>query len=582
MLVLILIGVSFGITNGQEKKSSLREKILFDFNWLFHRGGAQNANSPGFDDSQWRNIDLPHDWSIEDLPGTRSPFDSNAISQVSGGFATGGVAWYRKTFVVPKAKKGKKIQLQFDGVYMNADVWLNGHHLGLHPYGYTGFWYDITDAVKFGEKNVLAVQVKNVGKNSRWYSGSGIYRHVWITYLQPVHVAHWGVAIATPEINKYSAHVNIKTLVKNESDQSADVKLVTHILDKQGNEVETITSKSPVREDSTYQFDQNMNVKKPNLWSVRSPDLYTALIEVYKNDKLSDKLEAKFGIRSISFDAVHGFRLNGQSMKLRGGCIHNDNGPLGSKSYDRAEIRKIALLKASGFNAIRCAHNPPSPALLAACDSIGMLVIDEAFDMWKKEKTPFDYHLYFEKWWKRDLRSMIFRDRNHPSVIMWSIGNEVPGMEDSSVVKTAHLLADEVHHLDSIRPVTAAVNNPGADKDNFISTLDVDGFNYGLYRQNFYEKSHQRKPKRVMFGSESFAPKAFDYWMTVKDHSWIIGDFVWTAWDYIGESGIGWFDWPQTQNYYPWHLAYTGDFDVCGWRRPQSYYREALWKKKSA
>src|SRR5699024_8134351 len=337
--------------------------------------------------------------------------------------------------------------------------------------------------------------------------------------------------------------------------------------------------KQMIGANSTDVFNQKTDISHPHLWSVQSPYCYTALTEVYKDDKLVDQLKTKVGIRTISFDAKHGFRLNGKTLKLKGGCIHSGNGPLGTKSYDRAEIRKVALLKKAGYNAIRCAHNPPSPAFLNACDSLGMVVIDEAFDMWKRGKSPFDYHLYFDDWWKRDLKNMILRDRNHPSVIMWSIGNEVPGMEDTSVAETAQQLSAFVHALDATRLVTAAVNNPGRKKDHFISALDVPGYNYGLYRQDFFKNGHNREPDRVVYGSESFAPKAFDYWMNVKDHSWIIGDFVWTAWDYIGESGIGWFDWPQTQNYYPWHLAYTGDFDVCGWRRPQSYYRETLWKK---
>ncbi len=579
LLVLILIGFSCGIAQGQEKKIQLRDKILFDFNWRFHRGGAQNAQAPDFNDSQWREVNLPHDWSIENLPHTKSPFDSNAVTQVSGGFMTGGTGWYRKTFVVPESQKGKIVQLQFDGIYRNADIWLNGHHLENHPYGYTSFWLDITDVVNVGKANVLAVQVKNNGKNSRWYPGSGIYRHVWLTYLPPIHVAHWGLAVTTYKVNEGTGVLNVSTRVKNENETDAQVKLVTYIIDREGEQVANAKSMQKINAKETDVFSQKINIPDPHLWSVQSPYRYTVLTEIYKGNTLVDRSKTKFGVRTISFDAKNGFQLNGKILKLKGGCVHSDNGPLGAKSYDRAEIRKIALLKKAGYNAVRSSHNPPSPAFLNACDSIGMLVIDEAFDMWKKGKTPYDYHLYFEDWWKRDLESMILRDRNHPSVIMWSIGNEVPGMEDSSVANTAHQLSAFVHDLDSTRPVTAAVNNPDANKDYFISALNVPGYNYGLYRQDFFENGHNRKSDRVVYGSESFAPKAFDYWMNVKDHSWVIGDFVWTAWDYIGESGIGWFDWPQTQNYYPWHLAYTGDFDVCGWRRPQSYYREVLWKK---
>lgn len=565
-----------GLNVQAQQSNSPREKILFDFNWRFHKGGAQGADQPGFNDSKWRKIDLPHDWSIEDLPGTRSPFDSNAIGQVMTGFTVGGLGWYRKTFVVPATEKGKRIILQFDGVYMNADVWLNGGHLGNHPYGYTSFWYDITNEIKFGEKNVLSVQVKNDGQNSRWYSGSGIDRHVWLTYLDPVHVAHWGIAITTPEADEHAGNVNIKTTVKNQTGTAANIILVTRILDDHGNEVAKVTSDQTVSADSAYLFDQHAIVKDPRLWSVDFPNRYTALTEVYADKKLSDKLKTKFGIRTISFDAVHGFRLNGKTLKLKGGCFHIDNGPLGTKSYDRAEIRRVALLKASGFNAIRCSHNPPAPAFLNACDSLGMLVIDEAFDMWEDPKTPFDYHLYFDHWWRRDMKSMLFRDRNHPSIIMWSIGNEIPYMGGPRVDSVAKVLADYVRSMEPTRPVTAAVNSVSPVMDNFFSALDVCGYNYAV---DHYVPDHERKPNRVMFATESFPLDAFDYWMAVRDHPWVIGDFVWTAWDYIGEASIGWRGYPQEHNFYPWNLAYCGDIDICGWKRPQSYYRDALWMR---
>lgn len=555
---------------------SPREKILFDFNWRFHLGGAQGAQRFDFDVSQWRNINLPHDWSIEDLGDTGSPLDSNAVSQVYGGFTVGGEGWYRKQFSVSDARKGKLVWIQFDGVYMNADVWLNGHHLGTHPYGYTSFWYNVTDYIKYGEDNLLAVQVKNMGKNSRWYSGSGIYRHVWLTFVDPIHAAHWGVAISTPIANEQRGKINIKTAVKNETATLAKVTLITHILDASGNELKKVISHQDISTGGFLTFDQDINIVSPSLWSVSSPYLYTAVTEVYSNKELFDKLETKFGIRRILFDASNGFRLNGKYIKLKGGGVHSDNGPLGARSFDRAEVRKVALMKNSGFNAIRCAHNPPSPAFLAACDSLGMLVIDEAFDMWEDLKTPFDYHLYFNKWWKRDMKSILLRDRNHPSVIMWSIGNEIPNKGSKSVDSLAKLLADYVRDVDATRPVTSAVNGISPKMDKFVSALDVCGYNYEL---NHYLIDHKRKPKRVMVATESFPLYAFDYWMAVRDYPWVIGDFVWTGFGYLGEASIGWRVRPPGQNFYPWHLAYCGDIDVCGWKRPQSYYRDVLWKK---
>jgi beta-galactosidase len=283
----------------------------------------------------------------------------------------------------------------------------------------------------------------------------------------------------------------------------------------------------------------------------------------------------KFGIRSFSFDATNGFTLNGIPTKLKGGCVHHDNGPLGAKAYDRAEERRVELLKASGYNAIRCAHNPPSPAFLDACDRLGMLVINEAFDMWETGKHPFDYHLFFKEWWQKDLESMILRDRNHPSVIMWSIGNEIPGMNTPEVVNTAKMLADHARKLDPTRPVTAGVNQVREDKDPFFENLDIAGYNYAF---DWYKKDHQRHPKRVMVATESSPFLAFEYWMGVVDNPWVIGDFVWTSFDYIGEASIGWRGFEPDDKLYPWSLAYCGDIDICGWKRPQSFYRDVLWK----
>jgi beta-galactosidase len=563
--------------------NSFAQTTSFDAGWRFHRGGAQGAEVPGFDDSKWRSIDLPHDWSIEDLPGTQSPFDPNAIGQVGTGFTTGGTGWYRKTFTIPASQKNKHIYIQFDGVYMNADLWLNGSPVGDHPYGYTSFGFDITDKVRFGEKNIIAVQVQNEGRNSRWYSGSGIYRHVWLKLLDPVHVAQWGTYITTPEVSTAMARVNIKTSIRNETDEDAPGLLVTHIIDPKGVEVAKVSSTEKIKAGNSFDLNQQATIISPQRWSADSPVLYSAITEIYLDGQLTDKAETKFGIRTISFDPVNGFMLNGVSMKLKGGCVHNDNGPLGSKTYDRAEERRIEILKASGYNAIRCSHNPPSPAFLDACDRLGMLVMDEAFDMWRLGNNAQDYHLYFDEWWQRDIESMILRDRNHPSVIMWSIGNEIRDMEDPKVIAVAKMLGDHIRRMEPTRPVTAAVNSLRPEKDPFFSTLDVCGYNYASggdhNQESIYVQDHQRIPGRVMFGSESYALETFGAWMGVMDNSWVIGDFIWTAFDYIGEASIGWRGYWQENNFYPWNLAYCGDIDICGWKRPQSYYRDALWKE---
>jgi beta-galactosidase len=564
-------------------QSVLNRENLFDSGWRFHLGGAQGAENPQFDDSKWRKIDLPHDWSIEDLPGTNSPFSINAISQVSGGFTTGGTGWYRKTFNVPDYLKDKRFKILFEGVYMNADVWLNGQYLGNHPYGYTSFWFDITGNLKFSGENVLCIKVKNEGENSRWYSGSGIYRHVWLQIADPVHIAQWGTSIRTPEVSENETLISVSTTLINQSSLDKNVKLITRIYDKNSQELAKAETVKTLVSGKSSEWTQEIVLKNPLLWSPDSPELYKAVSEVYTDEKLADKTETPFGIRSISFDPVNGFRLNGKTLKLKGGCVHHDNGPLGSRAYDRAEERRVELLKASGFNAIRCSHNPPSPAFLDACDRLGMLVMDEAFDMWNEQKNPADYHLYFNEWWKKDVESMVLRDRNHPSVIIWSIGNEIPNRHKPEVVQTAKTLADFIRDIDPTRPVTSAVNDLKPDKDPYFTVLDIAGYNYASggdhNQESLYAKDHVRIPERIMTGTESYPLEAFGSWMGVVDNPFVIGDFVWTAFDYIGEASIGWRGYWQKQDFFPWNLAYCGDIDICGWKRPQSYYRDALWKE---
>lgn len=576
--LLVLLALTCARAQGDDGRV-----VLFDEDWRFWRGGAQGAEGPDFDDSKWRRLDLPHDWSIEDLPGRGMPFDPAAISQVSGGFTLGGTGWYRKTFDVPASNKGKRVVIQFDGVYMNAEVWLNGRRAGAHPYGYTSFWFDVTGMVNFGGRNVLAVKVKNEGENSRWYSGSGIYRHVWLKTLDPLHVAQWGTYVTTPEVSTSSAKVNLKTRVQNESDAAARVRLLTRILDPSGAEVARDEDDENVGAKGWHEFEQDATLKQPALWSPETPALYTAVSEVYRDNQLADRVETRFGVRSISFDVTHGFRLNGRTLKLKGGCLHHDNGPLGARAYDRAEERRVELLKAAGFNALRMSHNPPSPAFLDACDRLGMLVIDEAFDTWSEGKNPHDYHLFFDDWWRRDILSMIERDRNHPSIIMWSTGNEIPNRHRPEVAQLSKTLAEYVRKLEPTRPVTSAVNELREDKDPYFATLDISGYNYAAggdhLKKSLYALDHARVPERIMYGAESYPLEAFDAWMNVVDHSYVVGDFVWTAFDYIGEASIGWRGYWQESNFYPWNLAYCGDIDICGWKRPQSFYRDALWKE---
>ena len=564
---------------GLTAQTNFQRNNLFDSDWKFFRGGNQGAEKVQFDDSDWRKLDLPHDWSIEDLPGKQSPFNTNAVGQTGTGFTEGGIGWYRKSFIISEGDKGKIIQLQFDGVYMNAEIWLNGQLVGKHAYGYTTFMFDISDKILLGKENILAVKVQNLGENSRWYSGSGIYRHVWLNILNPVHFSQWGTFITTPEITADKAIVNIKTNITNTIENAVSVEIKTTLLNDQNQVVSTTRVQKQINPKSSIEVEQDVEVLKPELWSVDSPTLYKTVVELYLGEQMIDRNSYKFGIRTISFDAKNGFQLNGKTMKLKGGCVHHDNGPLGSKAYDRAEFRKIELLKASGYNAVRCAHNPPSNAFLDACDSLGLLVIDEAFDMWQTSKNPFDYHLYFTKNWQKDTEAMVLRDRNHPSIILWSIGNEILDLDSPETVEVAKMLANYVRKLDATRPVTSAIVGMSDAKDAVISNLDVVGYNYA---PDNYVSDHQRKPERVMVCTESSAMKAFEYWMGVIDNPWVVGDFVWTSFDYIGEASIGWLGYWPKGSFFPWTLAYCGDIDICGWKRPQSYYRDALWQNQNA
>ena len=385
------------------------------------------------------------------------------------------------------------------------------------------------------------MRVRNEGKNSRWYSGSGIYRHTWLTVTDPIHVPTWGVFVTTPEISKEKAVVKIATEVSNASSAGVDAIVRARVLDSKGKSVQTSESKLHLAGNETRSVEQSMEVTSPKLWSPDSPEFYSAEIEIAAAGKTLDKTSTLFGIRKIEVDAENGFRLNGQMLKLKGGCMHHDNGPLGSATIDRAEERRVELMKANGFNAIRTSHNPPSPAFLDACDRLGMLVIDEAFDCWNEGKNGQDYGAYFKDWAERDIASMVRRDRNHPSVVIWSIGNEIP--EQFRAEATQKTLREAVLSHDTTRPITQAICSDWSQGWNWDQSsdvgfkhLDIGGYNY---RPEKYESDHARNPQRVMMATESFPKDFFDYWSLVEKHPYVIGDFVWTAMDYFGESGIG-------------------------------------------
>ncbi|WP_460694770.1 glycoside hydrolase family 2 TIM barrel-domain containing protein [Mucilaginibacter puniceus] len=574
--LLILIAV---ITQGSAQS---RNVMTFDAGWTFNRGDVKGAEEPSFNDKDWRTVTAPHDWSIEDLPGQSDtiigPFYRKSIGGTATGYTIGGTGWYRKGFNLNNTA-GKKVAIYFDGVYMNSDVWVNGQHLGNHPYGYSPFFYDITPYVSSAKKNVIAVRVRNEGKTSRWYSGSGIYRHVKLIITDDTHIDQWGITITTPRVTTKSATVNVQTnLVANIG--NTPIKVSTTILDAK-NRVVAKTEKT-VTGNSTG---QNITINSPMLWSPSSPYLYRAVSEVKKGNKVIDHVTNTFGIRSIEFSAEKGFLLNGKKTLLKGGCVHNDNGPLGGSTVDRAEERKVELLKKNGFNAVRTSHNPPSEQFLDACDRLGLVVIDEAFDMWERQKNAQDYHLYFNDWWKKDLDAIINRDRNHPSIVFWSIGNEINERVEPSGLAIERKLIDEVKRLDKTRPVTEAIcsfyDHPGFKWDTTAAAfamLDVGSYNY---MRKEYESDHVKHPDRIMMGTESYPREALTNWDLVEKHPYVIGDFVWTAMDYLGETGLGHTSLqarsPQLMPY-PWFNGWCGDIDLIGDKKPQMYYRDVVWR----
>ncbi|MFN8255939.1 MAG: glycoside hydrolase family 2 TIM barrel-domain containing protein [Bacteroidales bacterium] len=581
----------------------------FDEEWLFINGNPTGAEMVNFNDSNWRKLDLPHDWSIEDLPGQGGdtvigPFSKSSIGKMGTGYTIGGTAWYRKWFSIDPQDKDKIAYLQFDGIYMNADIWINGKHLGNHPYGYTSFYYDITPFLNpAGEKNLVAVQVKNEGRNARWYSGSGIYRHAWLTLVNPLHFDIWGIAVTTPVVDAKSSNVAVSINIQNKTSQIQNFEVGLQITDNLGQIVGDTNNKVSLTNNATVKLSQSVSINNPALWSIENPNLYSANISIFQNEKVIDRVSVKFGIRQIKFSTSEGFMLNGEKIELRGGCFHHDNGPLGSAAIDRAEERKIELLKKAGFNAIRCSHNPPSPYLLDVCDRLGMLVIDEFVDMWERSKiSPDDYSAYFKSNWKKDITSMVLRDRNHPSVMMWSIGNEIPEATDTSAVRIAENLTSAIREIDSTRAITEAMvdmelfatGKSGWKKQaKHMSLLDVVGYNYGYDK---YEIDHQKYPERIIFASESMPLFSFENWTMNEKLPYVLGNFTWTAMDYLGEAGVGY---PRNvpvrgnnssnpmaglmvffnPDSWPIFNDYQGDLDLIGNPKVPYYYQHVVWRE---
>jgi len=581
-----------------------RQRLPFDASWKFHLGDVSGGESPSFDDSSWQQLDLPHDWSIA------GPFREDNPSGPHGAYLPGGIGWYRKAFTMPSRDQGRNVEVQFDGVYMNSDVWLNGHHLGLRPYGYVSFAYDLTPYLHFGsEPNVLAVKVDNsMQPNSRWYSGSGIYRHVWLTKAAQLRVDNWGTFIHASTFSPESAELEVFTRLRNHRPATSAAVLVTRILDAAGNLQCEARQPCSVPGNATSSLTQSMRLEKPRLWSPDQPVLYTAVSQILEGQSLVDEYTTPFGVRSATFDADRGFLLNGHPVILKGVCIHHDLGALGAAFHEPAMQRRLRLLKDMGCNAIRMSHNPPAPQLLDMCDRMGFLVIDEAFDEWRvgKQGIPYGYHLYFDQWAQKDLASMIERDRNHPSIILWSLGNEIPDKGRAEGVATAKMLVDIVHRLDPSRPATCAINSiEQANKSGFSDVFDVVGYNGGGGSSFQYDADHARYPHRKIYGSE--APhtaqtrgtyvsdenycSSYDScflrmncegaWKLLRERPFVAGAFRWAGIDYLGEP-IPHQRFHTAYRQKPWP-ARSGDFgviDTCGFQKDIYYFYQSQWTSK--
>lgn len=546
--------------------------------WLFHAGEAAGAERPAFDDRSWHRVAVPHDFSIMDRPdGSGPPFDPDTLSGQDSGYLPGGSGWYRRHLTLTPAEASRIVRLNFEAVYMDADIWVNGEHLTKHRYGYTAFSVDLTGKVRPGS-NVVVVRVDHADPSSRWYAGSGLIRPVALELLDPVHIEPESVFVSTPVVTEDQSVVSVSAAIANRSSKAQSAEWVARVVAASGETVAEARQTQTVPASARAERSQELAVAQPRLWSPDSPNLYTLVQEIRIDGATVDQRRTRFGIRTVSLDAANGLRINGRRTLLRGGNIHHDNYMIGAAGAPDADARKVALMKAAGYNAIRSAHNPASQATLDAADELGMLVVDEAFDSWNKSKKPQDYSRFFAEDWPRAIDSMVVSGRNHPSVLFWSIGNEIPEDGTPQGVETARKLAERVRTLDPTRPITQGINADPPKSTNQAAVLDVVGYNYHAH---IFAKEHERLPKLTMYTSESLSKELFPYWRAVETMPWVIGDFVWTAVDYLGESGIGWMgysqDW-QKLGPYPWHLAYCGEIDATGRMRPAAYYRQVVWK----
>jgi beta-galactosidase len=605
-VVLLAMSSAIALAGAQ----SPRTRQSFNPDWRFARFGPQADGSslpePGspadtaFDDSTWRRLDVPHDWAIEgpfrdDLPGNTGKLPWKAIG------------WYRKHFQAPAEDKGKRIFVDFDGALANAKVWLNGQYVGTWPYGYQSFRLELTDKISFGAENVLAVRLDTVQWGSRWYPGAGIYRNVWLVKTDPVHVAHWGVNVTTPVATAEKGQASVAATIENQGPRDATVKVTSAILEMNpdgtaGKEVASADAgATEVAAGATKVVSPTITVSRPRLWDLDSPNLYIARTTVSSGGAIVDVYDQPFGFRTFEFTARDGLHLNGRRVEVRGTCNHHDLGPLGAAFNISAMRRQLAILKEMGDNALRTSHNPPAPELLDLADRMGFVVMDEAFDCWRRGKTADDYSRLFEQWHEKDLQALVRRDRNHPSVFLWSIGNEIAEQGGPDL---ARQLRDIVHREDPTRPVTAGCNNGGAATNGFQTAVDVFGVNYhiGNYGADLAHPGNEAKPflssessscissrgeyffpvKRGRDSEVDFQVSSYDVdspgWGCTPDAEFaalernpaFAGEFVWTGFDYLGE--------PTPYGKARSRSSYFGIVDLCGFKKDRFYLYQAHWR----
>jgi beta-galactosidase len=619
--------------------SNPRTLIAFDDDWCFLRSDHPAGERLELDVSAWQRVQLPHDWSIEDLPGAPNttapwtpplatwtvtrvpakpstvpirtaswpdpspdspplrvgPFDPEASAGTWGtAWTVGGVAWYRKSFLAPTMSVRDRVEIRFDGAFGETAVWLNGTKLGSNVYGYGAFSFDITEHLRPAGTNLLAVRVVNERETSRWYSGSGLNRHVWLTVTGPVRIAPWGVAVTTPRIDSMVADVQVDVDVQNHLADQTVVDIYTRLRDASGRAVGDAHSRLAVPASSTGKGRLVLRVAEPRLWGPENPHLYSADVSLAVQGRVTDISSVRFGMRCVAVSATGGLTINGEAIKLKGACVHADHGILGAVAIDRAEVRKVELLKQHGYNAIRLGHHMFPPAFLDACDELGMLVVDEVFDVWETPKfRNNDYSKHFKQHWRDDIERMVRQDRNHPSVIFWSIGNEIPERIAPRGVEIAAELREAVLARDTSRLITAGINGPpGSEGEPARRSLDVVGYNYML---KYLDADNDAYPNTVFMLTEQWAKDIHDGWRKVEVCPWFIGEFVWAGMEYLGEVGVGssmllpvgtappqsplpftMFLWD-----YPAYLSGCGEIDILGRRKPQGLYRDVLWERSA-